>query len=443
MHPAPRLCDALFATTTNASKAKKSRMHIQTILNQRQKYTSFRYGKCRMVRGEDGDAIEVEIVPRKNSRPECSQCGRKGPVYDHQPTPRHFDFVPLWGIAVIFVYVMRRVNCPTCGVKVERVPWAQGKSPTTTTFAWFLAHWAKLLSWSDTARAFKTSWSTVFNAVEMAVEWGRQHMNLDGVSAIGVDEISWQRRHRYLTVVYQIDQGMRRLLWVGEHRKAKTLLKFFRWFGKEKTAALRFIASDMWKPYLKVIAYKAKNAIHILDRFHIMSMMNKAIDEVRASEARKLAAESREPVLKKSRWLLLKNPVKLSTWQGAKLRELLKYNLQSVRAYLLKEDFQQLWLYSVADHAAAFLKSWCRKTMLSKIEPMKKVARTIRVHQPLIMNWFEARGEISQAAVEGMNNKSKLTIRKAYGFRSFRASEIALYHTLGKLPEPDFTHTFW
>jgi len=418
-------------------------MQIQTILNQRQKYTSFRYRKCWMVPGKDGAKIEVEIVPRKNGRPECSQCGRKGPVYDHQPTPRRFDFVPMWGLAVVFVYVMRRVNCPTCGVKVERVPWAMGKSPTTTTFAWFLAHWAKLLSWSETARAFKTSWSTVFNAVEMAVEWGRKHMNLDGVAAIGVDEISWQRRHRYLTVVYQIDQGMRRLLWVGEHRKEKTLLKFFLWLGKEKTDALRFIASDMWKPYLKVIAYKAKNAIHILDRFHIMSMMNKAIDEVRACEARKLAADSREPVLKKSRWLLLKNPTKLSSWQGAKLRELLKYNLQSVRAYLLKEDFQQFWLYSLAEHAADFLKAWCRKTMLSKIEPMKKVARTIRVHQPLIMNWFEARGEISQAAVEGMNNKSKLTIRKAYGFRSFRASEIALYHTLGKLPEPDFTHTFW
>jgi transposase len=326
---------------------------------------------------------------------------------------------------------------------VERVPWALGKSPTTTTFAWFLAHWAKLLSWSDTARAFKTSWSTVFNAVEMAVEWGRKHMNLDGIRAIGVDEISWQRRHHYLTVVYQIDQGMRRLLWVGRDRKAKTLLKFFRWFGKEKTAALRFIASDMWKPYLKVVARKAKNAVHILDRFHIVAMMNKAIDEVRAFEARKLAADSREPVLKKSRWLLLKKPEKLTVWQGARLRELLKYNLQSVRAYLLKEDFQQFWLFTVADQAAGFLRSWCRKTMLSKIEPMKKVARTVRAHEPLILNWFEAKGEISQAAVEGMNNKSKLTIRKAYGFRSYEASEIALYHTLGKLPEPDFTHTFW
>jgi len=392
---------------------------------------------------EDGPTLEVEIKPRKNGKPVCSKCGEKGPTYDHQPKPRRFDFVPFWGIAVVFVYTMRRVNCPECGVKIEQVPWAKGKSPLTRTYAWFLSQWAKLLSWSDVARMFKASWSTVFNAVEMAVEWGRKHVELKDVTAIGIDEISWHRRHQYLTVVYQINEGIRRLLWVGEHRKAKTLLKFFRWFGKERTEQLKYIASDMWKPYLKVIAYKAKNAMHILDRFHIMAMMNKAIDEVRASEAKKLNFEGREPILKNSRWILLKRPSKLTVWQNAKLADLLKYNLKSIRAYLLKEDFQQFWQYVRPAWAEKFLKEWCRKTMLSKIEPMKKVAKALRKHQALILNWFRAKGEISQAAVEGLNNKSKLTIRKAYGFRSFRTAEIALYHTLGKLPEPEFTHRFW
>jgi transposase len=174
-----------------------------------------------------------------------------------------------------------------------------------------------------------------------------------------------------------------------------------------------------------------------------MAMMNKAIDEVRASEAKKLNFEGREPILKNSRWILLKRPSKLTVWQNAKLADLLKYNLKSIRAYLLKEDFQQFWQYVRPAWAEKFLKEWCRKTMLSKIEPMKKVAKALRKHQALILNWFRAKGEISQAAVEGLNNKSKLTIRKAYGFRSFRTAEIALYHTLGKLPEPEFTHRFW
>jgi len=416
-------------------------MQIQTILNRFEKYSSFVYGKCRLV--EDGPTLEVEIKPRKNGKPVCSKCGEKGPTYDHQPKPRRFDFVPFWGIAVVFVYTMRRVSCQNCGVKIEQVPWAKGKSPLTTTYAWFLSQWAKLLSWSDVARMFKASWSTVFNAVEMAVEWGRKHAEFKDVTAIGIDEISWHRHHQYLTVVYQINEGIRRLLWVGEHRKAKTLLKFFRWFGKERTEQLKYIASDMWKPYLKVIAYKAKSAMHILDRFHIMAMMNKAIDEVRASEAKKLNFEGREPILKNSRWILLKRPSKLTVWQNAKLADLLKYNLKSIRAYLLKEDFQQFWQYVRPAWAEKFLKEWCRKTMLSKIEPMKKVAKALRKHQVLILNWFRAKGEISQAAVEGLNNKSKLTMRKAYGFRSFRTAEIALYHTLGKLPEPEFTHRFW
>ena len=120
---------------------------MQTILNRFEKYSSFVYGKCRLL--EDGPTLEVEIAPRRNGKPVCSKCGRKGAVYDHQPKPRRFDFVPFWGIAVVFVYTMRRVDCQDCGVKIEQVPWAKGKSPTTNTYAWFLSQWAKLLSWSD------------------------------------------------------------------------------------------------------------------------------------------------------------------------------------------------------------------------------------------------------------------------------------------------------
>ena len=144
----------------------------------------------------------------------------------------------------------------------------------------------------------------------------------------------------YLTLVYQIDEGCRRLLWVGDKRRVKTLLRFFRWFGKERTANLRYICSDMWRPYLKVIAKKAGNAINILDRFHIMAHLGKAIDEVRAQEVRELKEKGQEPVLTKSRWLLLKRPENLTERQGSKLDVLLKLNLKTIRSYLLKEEFQ-------------------------------------------------------------------------------------------------------
>ena len=232
------------------------------------------------------------------------------------------------------------------------------------------------------------------------------------------------------------------MLWIGEKRKVKTLLGFFRWFGAERSQKLKYVCSDMWKLYLKVIAKKAGNAIHVLDRFHIMAHLGKAIDEVRASEVKELKEKGYEPVLTKARWLLLKRPENLTEKQEVKLADLLQYNLKSMRAYLLKEEFQLFWGYVPPYWAGQFMDKWCTKAMRSKIEPMKRVARMLRNHRGLLLNWFKAKGLFSSGVVEGFNTKAKLTSRKAFGFRTFRGAEISLYHTLGKLPEPEATHRF-
>lgn len=202
------------------------------------------------------------------------------------------------------------------------------------------------------------------------------------------------------------------------------------------------MCSDMWGPYLNVIAEKAGQAIHILDRFHIMAKMNKAIDEVRAAESKRMRADGYEPVLKNSRWCLLKRPENRTAKQTVKLRELLQYNLQSVRAHLLREDFQRFWEYTSPKWAGKFLDEWTTRAMRSQLEPMKKVAKMLRGHRALILNWFEAQGKFSSGVVEGLNNKVKLTTRKSYGFRTEEAIKLALYHNLGALPEPNFTHRF-
>lgn len=283
----------------------------------------------------------------------------------------------------------------------------------------------------------------MFRSVKHAVSWGLKHRKLDAIESIGVDEVQWQKGHKYLTLVYQIDDGSKRLLWIGKDRTTKSFLGFFAMLGQERSSRLKFVCSDMWKPYLKVIAKKAGHAIHVLDRFHIMQKMNKAIDEVRASEARQMKADGYEEVLKHSRWCLLKRPENRTDKQTVKLAELLKYNLRSVRAHLLREDFQQFWEYKSPTWAGKFLDQWCTRTMRSKLEPMKKVARTLRNHRELILNWFRAKGALSSGVVEGFNNKVKLTTRKSYGFRTYEAIEISLYHNLGALPEPEFTHRFW
>jgi transposase len=415
-------------------------MQLQTILNRVEKHSSFVYEHVGWA-GKGRGALQVTIRARSGSRARCSGCGQRRRTYDRL-APRRFEFVPLWGLLVFFMYAMRRVDCKRCGVVVEWVPWAEGKSPLTHSYAWFLARWARRLSWTEVAQTFQTSWDSVYRSVRMAVDWGLKHREIASVRSIGVDEILWQRGHRYLTVVYQIDAHCRRLLWVGLERKKETLEAFFDQFGKRATARLRFVCSDMWKAYLEVVKARAPRAIHVLDRYHIVAKLNEALDDVRATEAKRMKADGHAPLLKHSRWALLKNPWRLTERQSEKLSDLVRYNLKTMRAYLLKEEFQLLWGYTSPTWASRYLDRWCTRALRSRIEPMKKIARTLRGHRTLILNWFHARGEISGGAVEGFNHKAKLTFRKAHGFRSFPVAETALLHTLGKLPEPKSLHRF-
>ena len=417
-------------------------MHLKTILNHVTNYKSFVFDKVTWLENSVSPAVEVLIVPRRNGLRTCSGCGQVRPGYDTMPEPRRFEFVPLWGIMVYFVYQMRRVQCPECGVRVERVPWAEGKSSLTIEYKWFLARWARRMSWKEVSVAFCASWDHVYEAVKYAVSWGLKHRDLDRIEAIGIDEVQWQKGHKYQTVVYQLDEHQKRLLWIGPERTAKTLLRFFRFLGKERTARLQFVCSDMWQGYVKVIQKKASHAVHVLDRFHVMQRIGKAINDVRAAEVKQLKADGYEPILKGARWLLLKRPENLTEKQSIRLNELLQYNLKSVRSHLMKEDFQRLWDYCSPYWAGRFLDEWCTRAMRSKIEPMKKVARSFRKKRQLILNWFHAGGTISAGIVEGFNNKLKLITRKSYGFRTQEAYETALYHNLGALPEPEFTHEF-
>ena len=417
-------------------------MLLTTILNQCYRFKGFVYGQARFVRHLGQQAIEVLVRPREGSRALCSGCGVRCAGYDHLPE-RRFEFIPLWGFPVFLVYARRRVECADCGIVAEAIPWAEGKHHLTKAYMLLLSRWARKLSWREVSRAFHTSWEQVYHSVEWVVQWGLEHRSLEGIRAIGVDEIQYSKGHKYLTLVYQIDAGMVRLLWTGRERTMKTFRQFFDLLGKERSSRIEFVCSDMWKPYLRVIRERCSQALHILDRFHIVGKMNDALNKVRAEEARRMKLDGYEPVLKKTRWLLLKRKGNLKQKDKGRLRDLLSYNLRTVRAYLLKEDFQQFWEYTSPTWAGKFLDQWCRQTMYSKIEPMKKVARTLRSHRELILNWFKAKKRFSSGIVEGLNNKAKLTMRKSYGFRSPEILEMALYHSLGKLPEPELAHEFY
>jgi transposase len=430
-------------------------MLLKTLLNRVHPVKGFVYQKDNLVDDPtqpNGVRVEVPTRPRRGSQGVCSGCGHPGPTYDTQPA-RHFNFIPLWGIAVDLVYAPRRIDCRRCGVKIEAVPWALpgSKSPMTLALMVFLATWARRLSWQEVSTVFRVSWESVYRAVEYVVEYGLQHRNLTGITAIGVDEVACAKGQRYATLTYQLDEGRRRLLHVSEGRSVKSLLRFFLMLkrtgkqlsggGQDLIGGIGFVCSDMWRPYLKVIRKKLSGALHILDRYHIVANLNKALDQVRAEEARELARQGWD-VLKRSRWLLLRRRKRLTGQQRFKLRQILQWDLRTVRAYLLEEGLQALWEYRSPTYAGRFLDAWCRQALRSRLEPIKKVARSLRHHKESILNWFRAKKQFNAGIVEGFNGRVKLRFRKAFGFRTFRAMEVALYHELGALPEPELTHSF-
>lgn len=420
-----------------------TQLTVKTILNHVQRFAGFIYRSV-VLRGEGRDArIEVTLEPHAGMHRRCGECRQSCPGYDTL-AERSWLFVPLWHLPVYFVYAPRRVECPTHGVVVEHLPWSDGKRPVTKAMMLFLARWARRLSWRETARAFRTSWEAVYRSVEWCVEWGLAHRDLSGIRALGVDEIHWGRAKGFLTVIYQIDAHCRRLLWVGPKRTQATLRRGLSELGPQVVRGLKFVCSDMWQPYLQVIAKEAAQALHVLDRFHIVMHLNQAVDQVRRGETSRLRglASAQAAHLKHMRWKLLRRGSRVRGHARSQLRVLVASKLATGRAWMLKESFQHFWKYHSPVWAEAFLRVWTARAMRSRIEPMKKVARMLRAHQPLILNWFRARGELCGGAVEGLNNKIRVVTRRSYGFRTYRAMEVALYHNLGRLPEPLFTHEF-
>ncbi|MCU1257508.1 MAG: transposase, family protein [Bryobacterales bacterium] len=301
-----------------------------TILNRCHRFPGFTYQQARF--SSDHKRIEIAVRLRKGSTAVCSRCHQPAPGYDQLPE-RRFDFIPFWGFLVFLLYSMWRVACPRCeAVVVEEVLWGDGRRTLTRAYMSFLARWARRLSWKETAEAFRT------HGVRCSTPWSTSSPSgwSTGCSVRSTPSIQYAKGHKYLTLVYEIDLDVTRLLWVGRERTIESFQGFFTVIRDELASKIAFVCSDMWEPYLKVIHEKCSESLHILDRFHIVAKMNKALDEVRAGESRRMASDGRLPVLKKSRWLLLKREENLNIDQRSRLRDLLRYNPKTVRATFLR-----------------------------------------------------------------------------------------------------------
>lgn len=343
---------------------------------------------------EESGRIVAEMVANRRSRPICSSCGRKMPGYDalERRTWRH---VQIWGIAVTLAYRPRRGRCKKCGIKVEAMPWSAGKSPLSLPLIIVLATYARILAWEEVARLCGVSWNTVRAAVKSAVDHGLGRRDAASVIAIGIDEISRRKGHKYMTMVYDLS-GMR-LLWCGEGRDKAALRAFLEEWGEERRGQVKAVCVDMWQPYIEVIEEMLPGAVMVFDKSHIIRHLMDAVDKVRREEARKLKEEGQAELLSGTRYIFLKNA----------------------------EKYLGRWLW------------WATH---SRIEPMRDFARMIKRHKERILNYF--RVPITHASVEGMNRKAKVVSQRAYGYRTVGTFQLALYHVLGDLPMPETTHRF-
>jgi transposase len=408
--------------------------------------------ECQLFDAGTEGSLRIDIKLRADARcmPCCPVCAQAASCYDRQPE-RRWSFIRLWGIAVELIYAPRRVRCSNteaCGIKVEAMPWSEGKHHASIAHMVHLSQWARRLSWKETATVFRVSWDMVYRCVSWAVAYGLAHRCLEGISAIGVDELHWgkgKKSSNFVTLVYQIDAGARRLLWVGLSRTEKCLRQGLAEIGTQHLSSVRHVCSDMWKPYLKVIKSVLPQALNILDRFHIAAHLNKAVDLVRRSEVstlRKGQDKSKAQRLKKMRGTLLRRSKTVRGKARARLNALIKAKGATARAWLLKESFNHFWTYNSVTWAMNFMDSWVSRAMRSRLEPMKKVAKMLRNHRELLANYFRAKKLYNSGVVEGLNLKCNLVKRRAFGLRTFKALQIALYHNLGHLPDPKLTHSF-
>lgn len=389
----------------------------------------------RVMQDEEGLVVELEL--RKRRRLPCSVCGQVCHVRDRL-NKRRWKHVPLWGIAVKLVYRPARVRCAHCkGIRVEEIPWAQGKSRLSKGIIWLLGRWAKLLAWNVVAKLFNVHWNTVATAVRESVAYGLEHRELGSILYIGVDELSRRKGHLYVTNVYDLKE--KQLIWSGEGRDKDTLEAFFREHGEALKGSLLGVCCDMWQPYIDLIKEKLPDVKLVFDKFHIVRHLLEAVDTVRKQEACELK-KTNPDLLKRTRYIWLKNPENLTDKQRARLGYLEKLNLRCNRAYLLKESFRELWGYLTKGWARRFLKKWFWWATHSRLKPMRDFAWLLRRHETDILNYFDLR--IDNGAVEGMNNKAKVVSHRCYGFRKAQTYITALYHCLGNLPESQLVHRF-
>ena len=307
---------------------------------------------------------------------------------------------------------LRRLRCPAHGVVVEQVPFARPGAHLTRDFDDLLGWLATRMDKTAIARLCRVSWRTVGRACERVVASELDPDRLDGLFRIGVDEISWRKHHKYLTLVVDHDRGC--VIWGGEGKDAKTLDGFFDELGPQRGGQIEAVSMDLGPAFLKSVTAvgHAPQALVCADVFHLVKLVGDALDEVRRDlwqQLRRFPDDRYAKAFKGSRWALLKNPEDLTVAQAAQLAQMKRSRGGIWRAYEMKEQFRTIFTAGLEPAASiALLDRWITRALRSRLEPFAKAARTMRDRRGIIINAIEQR--ISNGRAEGMNVKVRLII---------------------------------
>jgi transposase len=400
-------------------------MRVSTLLRRLLDVTAVRVTGVRFfARGE----MSVEVQPRWR-KPRCGVCGRRAGMYDRRPL-RWWRRMVAGRHVVLLAYAPRRVNCRRCGVRTEQVPWGASASRFSWDFEEWVAYLAQVTDQTHVRKLTGVAWATVGQIIERVVSRRLSPERLANLRRIGVDEFSYRKRHRYITVV--VDHNQRRVVWAAEGKGAETLTAFFAELGPERCAAIELVSVDMAGGYGKAIKDCLPAAKIIYDRFHVQRLASDALDTVRRSLVRELASEKDDEAAqatKKTRWVLLKGWPKLEAEERARLHEVQRTNRPLYRGYLLKETLADALDYRQPARAEKALKSWIAWACRSRLKPFVRVARTLRSHFEGVLAYIRHR--LTNGLVEGLNNKLRLVSRRAYGFHSADALIAMLFLNAG------------
>ena len=377
------------------------------------------------------DRLELAVKPYKNGCC-CTICGRRCKIVRTQEKPRYWRDIPVRGWTVWLVYAPREIHCPTHSRGLEAIPWADGYSRITHRFEYAMLRYSQMMTQKAVAQLLHTAKSTLSDLLHRSVNKIREGHRIRGLKRLGIDEISYCKGHKYATLVYDLDRSV--VVWIGKGKGRETADKFFNEsLSDYQKKQIVSACCDLGDAYIGAIKAHCPNATLVLDRFHVVKLLNAAVDEVRKEQWRDAKIDERK-ALKGMRWLLYRHSFTRTKKDTRTLNGLEKANKRIYRAWRLKDEFEQFWEYSAPWAAERFLKKWMTSAMRSRLAPIKKFVGTLRKHFYGILAFISTR--LTNAVSEGLNRIAKIVKNRASGFANLDAFSDMIYLVTGDVDIP-------